>query len=177
MKASIVMRCSPFAIEVPRIARAVALCALLWAPGAALSEDKTPSHATDEIFARKILMDTIDSHMNAVDWMLSADKPVDLPQAAEHIDTVSAMLMAFPHLFPPDTNQWQPNVKRDPARDTFAAPELWANFDDFYRQAAATSRMAFELSRTNKEAEFRSRFADLREACEACHDGYVKSDE
>ena len=91
----------------------------------------------DEIFARKILMDTIDDHMDEIDWMLTSGKPIDLPKTVEHADMISVMLLAFPHLFPPGTNQWQPGAERDPARDTFAAPDLWMNYADFYRQAGA----------------------------------------
>ena len=31
-------------------------------------------------------------------------------------DTISVMLMAFPHLFPPASNQWKPDVARDPGQ-------------------------------------------------------------
>ena len=69
----------------------------------------------------------------------------------QHADTISVMLLAFPHLFPPSTNQWQPNAKRDPARDTFASPDIWTNFADFYQQAAAASRLAFNASQAKRE--------------------------
>ena len=130
----------------------------------------------DEIFARKILMDTIDDHMDEIDWMLTSGKPIDLPKTVEHADTISVMLLTFPHLFPPGTNQWQPGAKRDPARDTFAAPDLWVNYADFYRQAAAASRLAYTASRTKHEAEFRGTMAALRTACDSCHALYVKTD-
>jgi len=104
---------------------AVALCAL---GGAASSDDAALSALKDEIFARKILMDSIDSHMDAIDWMVSSGKAIDMPKAVEHAETISIMLMAFSHLFPASSNQWRPNAKRNPGRDTFAAPELWANY-------------------------------------------------
>jgi cytochrome c556 len=151
-----------------------ALAALLLA-SSAKAEDKAPSTLRDEIFARKILMDSIDEHLDAIDWILSAGTPIDLAKANEHADTISIMLMAFPHLFPPNTNQWRPNVKRDPARDTFAAPELWTNFADFYRQAAAASRLAFTASRAKREVDFEAQVEALRNACAACHARYMKT--
>jgi cytochrome c556 len=107
--------------------------------------------------------------------VVNSGKALDLPRAAEHADTISIMLMAFPHLFPPSSNQWRPNAKRDPAHDTFASPALWANFADFYRQAAAASRIAFNASRAKREADFRTHMAALRSACDSCHAAYLKT--
>jgi cytochrome c556 len=142
---------------------------------AAFSQDAVPSALKDEIFARKILMDAIDSHMDAIDWMVNSGKAIDLARAAEHADTISVMLMAFPHLFPPSSNQWQPHAKRDPARDTFASPALWPNFADFYRRAAAASRIAFDASHAKRETNFKTQFAALRNACDSCHAAYLKT--
>jgi cytochrome c556 len=143
--------------------------------GAALSQDAVPSAVKDEIFARKLLMDSVDSHLDAIDWLMSTGKPLDLARAVEHADTISTMLLAFPHLFSPRTNQWRPNVKLDPAHDTFAAPEVWANFVEFYRLAAAASQIAFKASRAKREADFVAHIETLRAACESCHAIYVKS--
>jgi len=122
-------------------------------------------------------MDAIDSHMDAIDWMVSSGKAIDLPRAGEHADTISIMLMAFPHLFPPSSNQWRPNAKRDPARDTFASPGLWVNFADFYRRAAAASQIAFKASRAKRKADFSTHMAALRSACDSCHAAYLMTSE
>jgi cytochrome c556 len=144
---------------------------------AAFSQGAVPSALKDEIFARKILMDSIDSHMDAIDWMANSGKAFDLYRAGEHADTISIMLMAFPHLFPPSSNQWRPNAKRDPARDTFASPALWANFADFYRRAAAASQTAFKASRAKRKTDFKTHMAALRSACDSCHAAYLKTGE
>jgi cytochrome c556 len=86
------------------------------------------------------------------------------------------MLMAFPHLFPPNTNQWKPNVERDPGRDTYAAPALWENYSDFYAQAARASKIAYNASRSQQEADFKKFVAELRVACDSCHAVYLKAD-
>ena len=140
-----------------------------------LADDRPPSTVKDEIFARKVLMDTIDAHLDAIDWMVTSNKPFDLAEAVERADTISVMLMALPHLFPPQTNQWRPGVKRNPARDTFASPDLWKNFPDFYRRAAQASRIALDASRARSKAELAPRFQALRQACDSCHALYVKS--
>ena len=65
-----------------------------------------------------------------------------LSDAQEHAETISTMLMAFPHLFPPATNQWKEGAARDPATDTFANPGIWSNFQDFYQRASEASKLA-----------------------------------
>ena len=47
----------------------------------------------------------------------------------DHADVVSAPVSG-------GTNQWKPGADRDPATDTFASPDVWANFADFYQRAS-----------------------------------------
>ena len=142
----------------------------------ALSQDKIPSMPEDEIYARKVLMGAIDHHADAIDWMVTSNKPFNLAEAIEHADTISAMLMNFPYLFPPETNRWRPNAKRNPAHDTFASPALWKNFADFYRRAKEASRAALDITRVKGKADMKPRFLALRAACDSCHAAYVKTD-
>jgi cytochrome c556 len=83
--------------------------------------------------------------------------------------------MAFPHLFPPSTNQWKDGADRDAAADTYASPELWRQFPDFYARAAAASKTALEASRAANRAEFQARIGELRAACNGCHAAYQKA--
>src|SRR5205085_1534996 len=100
----------------------------------------------DTIFARKILMNGIDGNMDEIEGMLEPGGTLNLADAHEHADTISIMLMSFPHMFPASTNQWKPGAERDPAVDTYAAPELWTQFQDFYRRAADASKLALDAS-------------------------------
>ena len=63
-------------------------------------------------------MDTISTNMDEIEGMVASGKPINLTEAHEHADMISVMLMAFPHLFPADTNQWKPDAERDPGRAT-----------------------------------------------------------
>jgi len=125
--------------------------------------------ARDTIFARKILMGAIDMNMDEIETMLAPEGKLVLADAEEHAETISTMLMAFPHLFPPPTNQWKPGADRDPATDTFANPDLWSNFADFYRRAAEASKIAWSASRAKRADEFRPLIGQLRQRCNACH--------
>jgi cytochrome c556 len=142
----------------------------------ALAQERGVAPPKDTIFARKIMMGAIDLNMDEIETMLAPEGKLHLADAQEHADTISIMLMAIPHMFPPDTNQWAPNVDRDPATDTYAAPDLWTNFADFYQRAGEASKIALEAARAKGAEDFRARIRDLRAACDSCHALYQKTD-
>jgi cytochrome c556 len=132
--------------------------------------------AKDTIFARKILMGAIDMNMDEIETMLAPEGKLDLAEGQEHSETISTMLMAFPHMFPPTTNQWKAGAARDPATDTFASPDLWTNFADFYMRATEASKIAWSASRARRAADFRALVMQLRERCNGCHALNLKTD-
>jgi cytochrome c556 len=149
------------------------LASLTFSPPAP-GQDERASIVKDAIFARKILMNTISTSMDELEGMVASSKGIDLAEGREHADIISILLMAFPHLFAPDTNQWKPQVERDPGRDTYASPDLFTNYADFYARAASASKTAFRASRAQKEEEFKKQVAELRVACDSCHGLYLK---
>ena len=132
--------------------------------------------AKDTIFARKILMGAIDMNMDEIETMLAPEGKLDLAEGQEHSETISTMLMTFPHMFPPATNQWKAGAARDPATDTFASPDLWTNFADFYARATEASKIAWNASRARRAADFRALIVQLRERCNGCHALNLKTD-
>jgi cytochrome c556 len=151
----------------------VGLCAsgpVVW------GEDRGAAPPKETIFARKILMDSIGRNMDDLEANAGSAK-IELAEGRDHADIISVMLMAFPHLFPPSTNEWKPNVvDRDPGTDTFAAPEIWTGFADFYKRARDAADIAFKTSRVETEAAFKDQVAQLRIACDSCHAIYMKKD-
>jgi cytochrome c556 len=143
---------------------------------AGVAQEQAVPPPKDTIFARKILMGTIGMNMDEIEGMLEPGGKFDPGDAREHADLISVLLMTFPHLFPAATNQWQLGTDRDAALDTFAAPELWNNFNDFYGRATAASKIAFDASRAATFKEFKARVEELRTACDGCHSSYVKTD-
>jgi cytochrome c556 len=125
--------------------------------------------AKDTIFTRKIVMGEIDMNMDEIETMLAPEGKLELTDAQEHAEVISTLLMAFPHLFPPATNQWKEGATRDPATDTFANPAIWSNFSDFYEQASQASKIAWTASRAKKPDEFRAQIKELRLRCNGCH--------
>jgi cytochrome c556 len=145
-------------------------------PGSVVfGQDQSAATTKDVIFARKIMMDTIGANMDEIDTMLQTGK-IDLTEGREHADMISVMLMAFPHLFPSSSDQWKPNVERDPGTDTYASPELWKSYTDFYKQAAFASKTAYKASRAADEAEFKKFGAELRATCDTCHSTFLKQE-
>ena len=155
---------------------AIVLLAVGMSPMAS-SQDQSITIAKDAIFARKILMDTINTNMDELETMTTSHKGVNLTEGREHADMISVMLMAFPHLFAASTNQWKPNVERDPGRDTYASPDLFTNYADFYARAAAAAKTAYRASRAQQDGDFKTYVAELRVACDSCHGLYLKSDQ
>ena len=146
---------------------------VLTAPASAQEEHPTPK---ETIFARKILMGAIDMNMDEIETMLAPEGKLNLADAQEHAETISTMLLAFPHLFPPATNQWKAGAERDPATDTVASPDVWTRFSDFYERANDASKIAWSASRAKKAVEFRPLIGQLRERCNACHALNMKMD-
>ena len=142
---------------------------------AAWGQERGATPPKETIFARKVLMDSISTNMDELEANAGSAK-VDLAEGRDHADIVSVMLMAFPHLFPPNTNEWKPNVDRDPGTDTFAAPEVWTGFAEFYQRARDAADIAFKASRTETEQAFKDQVAQLRVACDSCHGVYMKKD-
>jgi cytochrome c556 len=155
---------------------AVMVAGLLTTSHAAPAQDQSTPPPKDTIFARKILMGSIDANMDEIETMIATGSSFSLADGREHADLISIMLMAFPHMFPSSTNQWNPGADRDPATDTYASPDVWTNFADFYRRATDASKIAFDASRAKRAVEFKAHVAQLREACNSCHAAYQKTD-
>jgi cytochrome c556 len=146
------------------------------APAQELPAARELPAAKDTIFARKILVGAIDMNMDEIETMLAPEGKLELADAQEHAETISTMLMAFPHMFPPTTNQWKSGAARDPATDTFASPDVWTNFADFYQRATDASKIAWSASRAKRAADFKVLIGQLRERCNACHALSLKTD-
>jgi cytochrome c556 len=161
--------------RIATLARRVVLAAgLLGTATVALAQGLPPPK--DTIFARKILMGSIDMNMDEIETMTAPDGTLNLAEGQEHADIVSIMLMSFPHMFPAGTNQWVAGADRYPATDTFASPDVWSNFADFYQRAQAASKIAFDASRAQRPDEFKALVVQLRAACNGCHATYMKPD-
>jgi len=145
----------------------VLAAALVIAIAPSFADDQPPPK--DTIFARKIVMGTIDMNMDEIETMLAPEGKLELDDAREHAEVISTLLLAFPHLFPASTNQWKQGATRDPATDTFANPAIWSNFADFYKRATEASKIAWQAAGAKKPEAFRPLIKELRVRCNGCH--------
>jgi cytochrome c556 len=127
----------------------------------------------DAIFARKTLKDTVCDKLAEIERMIARG---DIDRAVVHrqADAIAVLLLAFPHLFPPGSNQWKPNAEAPPETVTLASPEVWTSFADFYRQAQAAAKSADALAHATTADDVKSRARELRIACDTCHALYLE---
>ena len=157
-----------------RAALAAALLALaaLW-PGAIAVGQDDDTTVRDVIWARKVLMAAVGERSDQIRAMIS-ERDIDLERARGLARNISALLTAFPHLFPPASNRWKEGDDQDPAKDTIASPDIWDDFADFYKQAMANARIARDMSRAADEEELRNLHRALEITCDVCHSLYLK---
>ena len=151
----------------------LAIACLATTPAPAIGQDDSAGTAKDVILARKTLMNSI---MDKMDWIteMISQGTIDLDKVHALADDIAVMLTAFPHLFPPNSNQWKENADIDPATDTVASPDIWIDFADFYRRSAAAAKTADDLRRADSEDEVKRLNRALGVACDTCHSLYLK---
>jgi cytochrome c556 len=154
-------------------ARLVVSCVVIFLSLPLVSSAQDADIASDVIAARKLLMDSIMNNMDKIQEMIS-ERNIKLNVSRDCADNIASMLVAFPHLFPPSSNQWREDVDLDPVKDTFASPDIWTEFADFSRRAAAAAATALELRRADNEDDVKRLYRALGVACDTCHALYMK---
>ena len=139
----------------------------------AMGQDQSAATAEGVILARKTLMNSIGDNSDRIANMIS-ERNINLHDAHVYANNISVMLTAFPHLFPPNSNQWTEGADLDPATDTVASPEIWTNFADFYQLALAAAKRADEMKRADNEDDVKSLHRALGNICDFCHALYFK---
>jgi len=123
----------------------------------------------DLIIARQTLMTRLEELMKPIDTY-TVDRTIPLATITTNAETISVVLLAIPHLFPPTTNVYDPGVKQP---ETLALPGIWKDFTTFYTLASATSDAAETLSHATGADAISTGAFNLRESCDACHDLFV----
>jgi cytochrome c556 len=119
----------------------------------------------DVITARQEIMEHAEILMEPIDT-ITVKEVTNTNQLRANAEAISAMLGAFPHLFPPTTNLYDPKVTEP---KTLALPAIWKNFDNFYELAEAASKAAEAMSETHGKQQLRTASLALRASCDACH--------
>jgi cytochrome c556 len=131
------------------------------------------THPADVVLARRILMTGIGRNMDEITGMIEDGGTFELHEAREHADAISTMLLAFPHLFPVETDTWSEKLAEDdPARVSFALPAVWQDYDGFVARAQTASQTALDASFAKTAEQFKALARDLQQACDSCHQKY-----
>jgi cytochrome c556 len=143
----------------------------------ATAEDRSPTvgetHPADVVLARRVLMAGIGRNMDEVTGMIEAGGDFSLQEGREHTDLISTMLLAFPHLFPMETDTWSEKLAQDdPAHVSLALPTVWRNYDDFVSSAQQASKTALDASFAKTADQFKALANHLQQACDSCHQIY-----
>jgi len=124
----------------------------------------------DVITARQEIMEHAEILMEPIDTITVKDV-TNADQLRANAEAISAMLGAFPHLFPPTTDLYDPKVTEP---KTLALPAIWKNFDSFYQLAGAASKAAEAMSETHGKQQLRTASLALRASCDACHTLFLR---
>lgn len=143
----------------------------------ALADNRSPTmgetHPADVVLARRVLMAGIGRNMDEITGMLEDGGTFSLNEAREHADLISTMLLAFPHLFPVETDRWSKTLAEDdPAHVSLALPTVWHHYDDFVSRAQQASQTALDASFAMTAEQFKTLAVDLQQACNSCHQTY-----
>jgi cytochrome c556 len=160
--------------RVAALAMGICLGALVRHAGAL---DRSPTmgetHPAEVVLARRVLMAGIGRNMDEITGMIEDAAAFNLGEAREHADVISTMLLAFPHLFPVETDTWSDKLAEDdPAHVSLALPTVWQNYDDFVARAQQASQIALDASFAATAEQFKALAKGLQQACDSCHQAY-----
>ena len=125
----------------------------------------------DEVIeARRVLMIETERLMKPIDGFIVGE-PADAAVLRANATSIEAMLLALPHLFPPTTNRFDPDVLDPP---TIALPAIWQRFPAFLTFGESAERAAVALREADDTDALRDASARLRGACDTCHAAFIK---
>jgi cytochrome c556 len=129
------------------------------------------THPKDVIAARQSIMIETERIMRPIDEF-EAGEAADEDALRSTAETIEQFLVALPHLFPPTTNLYDPNVETP---ETIALPAIWQNFDTFYQLAGNAESAAHAMTQANGTEALRTAARNLRAACDACHAPFLRA--
>ena len=123
------------------------------------------SQAAEIIEARRILMRQVQRSMQPID-AFTVESSGDAATVRSAAEAIEAMMLAFPHLFPPATNLYDASLVEPP---TIALPAVWESFATFRAVAEKSERAAAAVAASSDATSLRTAAVALRTSCEDCH--------
>ena len=147
--------------------------------GAAFAADPVPkagpgwtglTEPEELIEAREALMVEMERIMRPLD-SYTIGEPAEPEELRSIAQTVSQMMLAVPHLFPPTTNLYDPKAATP---RTLALPPIWQNWAAFEKLAVASHEEAERVAKLQMPADLKAGALALRATCDACHAGFLR---
>lgn len=124
----------------------------------------------ETIEARRVLMLEAGRQIAPID-LYTIGTPADPAAIRAAAVTIESLLLALPHLFPPNTNLFDPTTREPP---TTALPAVWENFAAFQAMNVTAEEAAAALAVAEGEESIKEAARNLRAACDACHQAFTK---
>lgn len=135
-----------------------------------VSEAVGATDPLEVIEARRVLMREAERQMKPIDDYTLGTR-ADAAALKSAAQTIEALLLALPHLFPPDTNRFDSTTREPP---TIALPAVWETFAAFQEMGVAAEAAAAKLMAADGEEPLRAAARTLRASCDACHAAFTK---
>lgn len=137
------------------------------ASGESVGEALT-GNPVDLVGARRSMMRAISGQIDALEAALPDASDDRLAGLQVQATSLSAMLKAFPHLFPASTDPSNADFIATGV-DTDAAATIWTDFGTFYHLAHQGADSASRLAMATTKEKMTTLMAELRTSCESCH--------
>ncbi|MCI5076339.1 cytochrome c [Oricola sp.] len=128
------------------------------------------SNASGVVKQRMDAMKDIAEQMKTIGLMIRGQNAFDAAAAADAADTVAQHAATIPSLFPEGSLD----------SPTEALPAIWADWDQFNKNAADLQSAAADLSSSAagaaEAADIRTQFAVVGATCSSCHEDFRKAE-
>jgi cytochrome c556 len=144
------------------------------APTAPVATPADPTATIDPletIEARRLLMAEVGRQMTPID-LYTIGTPANPEALRASATAIESLLPSLPHLFPQGTNLFDASAHEPP---TTALPAVWENFAGFQAMTANAEHAAAALVTADGEDQIKAAAQNLRAACDACHQAFMKA--
>ena len=122
--------------------------------------------------SRRLLMNSIGANNDIIHDILDGALPMDDLELRGRLQSISAMLYAFPSLYRVEANPYsEEGEAEDPAHVSLSNAFAWEDFETFKQLSYDGYLKAAEGSQARPE-DMLARVEELEGICESCHDTY-----
>jgi cytochrome c556 len=125
--------------------------------------------------ARRLIMLSIGANNDMLHDMLDGVLPLNELEFRGRLDSMRAMLYAFPSLYRQLPNPYtEEGAAADAARVSLATSAVWQDFETF-KQLAYDASMKAKMASEGLTKDFLVQVEELEVMCESCHEAYRES--